>query len=242
MNNAELIEQFKTKTAERLAMYDLQLPPRQAIQREFNALAEADWKKTQGRKKFSMVKALELLPHLEEMKIPFQARVDALFKQQVAERAALDKEIDELAEKIQLTDDLKVINKSDWAHYGERSTYDYSTQGFGAEKYARAAAEGLVDHVKACGFDAEIREKRKEPTISCGWSMSSVEFHVFANCDAAICKIIERKPGLTLREWVRLQWKRGVNPRVTNPFLKIGYEESVGLDYFGGEIKREVPV
>jgi len=44
-----------------------------------------------------------------------------------------------------------------------------------------------------------------------------------------------RRPGPTLREQVRLCWKRGVNPRVYSPFLPHGYEQSVGLDYFGGE-------
>ncbi len=70
--------------------------------------------------------------------------------------------------------------------------------------------------------------------------MECADFNVYANCDATTCEIVRRKPGLTLRDWVKAQWKRGVNPRVISPFLSPDYEAKNGLDYFGGELKKAV--
>ena len=36
--------------------------------------------------------------------------------------------------------------------------------------------------------------------------------------------------GPSLVEQVRMSWRRGVNPRVYNPFLPVGFEEKHGLD------------
>ena len=44
-----------------------------------------------------------------------------------------------------------------------------------------------------------------------------------------------RKPVQSFKDQIKSCWKRGVNPRVYNPFLPAGLEEKLGLDYFGGE-------
>lgn len=49
--------------------------------------------------------------------------------------------------------------------------------------------------------------------------------------------IIKRTP-LALKEWVRRCWKKGVNPRVYNPYLPHEFEQTNGLDYFGNETKK----
>ena len=42
----------------------------------------------------------------------------------------------------------------------------------------------------------------------------------------------------SLREWVRQCWERGVNPRVSMPFLPQSFEEENGLDFFGGDLRE----
>ena len=49
-----------------------------------------------------------------------------------------------------------------------------------------------------------------------------------------------RRVGVSFREFVRLCWKLGSNPRVYLPTLPHGFEEQQGLDYFGNDL-RVVP-
>jgi hypothetical protein len=55
--------------------------------------------------------------------------------------------------------------------------------------------------------------------------------------DPVDVEIIKMNP-LPRKEWVRRCWKKGVNPRVFNPYLPHGFEEANGLDYFGNEVKK----
>ena len=58
--------------------------------------------------------------------------------------------------------------------------------------------------------------------------------------DAVDAEILRRCPPPTLREQVRRSWARGVNPRVFNPFLPHGYEEQVGIDFFGRDLRGDL--
>ncbi len=240
MTNQEMLAEFAVKSAEDNSLFDKHNAVQKTLNAEFEVVVQAEWKKTQGRKKYSFGKAAIALPNFAELKAPFVVRADAIAKEQDAESEALKKRLDKLAEQIEITPDMKLAEKATWTMYGSRSTGDYGSQGFGAEKYAREAARGVLDHLEANGIAGEIREDRREPNIVCGWSMSCVTFQVYAACSATVCEIVRRKPGVSLVEWVRLQWKRGVNPRVTNPFLPPGFEEKHGLDYFGGYKKEAV--
>lgn len=117
------------------------------------------------------------------------------------------------------------------------SSYRYSSQGFGSMKYARAKAEALADAARAVGIPAEVHllESHYVPGYGCG-TMEGV-YIVLADCDPIGWQIAQHRTPPPLREVVRLAWKRGVNPRVGMPFLPHGYEESVGLDFFGGEVR-----
>lgn len=242
MNNTELLSEFKANDAELDGLYDKRKPEGDALNAEFVAVVAAEWKKTQGRKKFSLNKAATALPNFAELKAPFLVRADVIFKTNDAERETLKKRLDELAEQIEIMDDMKLADKALWTLYGSRSTGDYSTQGFGAETYARGAAKNLLADIEVHGIECEIREDRREPNTCCGWSMPSVTFQVYAACDEMVCEIVRRKPGISLVEWVRRSWAMGCNPRVSQPFLPVGFEEKHGLDYFGGYVKKKEAV
>ena len=115
------------------------------------------------------------------------------------------------------------------------SASSYSSQGYGAERYAQAAAQQYVDVAECAGIKAEVlRCEERGPTTGCTLVSFEVRAEVAANLDL---EILSRRPGPTLREQVRLSWKRGVNPRVYNPYLPHDYEARHGLDYFGGETR-----
>ncbi len=237
MSNDELIRAFAEKLETRVGMYDRQFAERAPIQREFSSEIEAEWRKV-SKKNFKMTEAPQVVPDYHQIHAKYAARANEVKIVQAQERAKRDTDLQELAEQIVITDAMRIADKTLWVQYDERSTSDYHTQGFGAVKYAQAAAEDLVDHVRACGVDAEIRRVDREPTRSSGWSMESVSFPIFAACDATTCEIIRRKSPIPLRDWVKNCWKRGIQPRVMNPFLPPGFEEQNGLDYFGRETTK----
>ena len=87
------------------------------------------------------------------------------------------------------------------------------------------------------GLAAEVHELERHYIPSRYGGTDSATYGVLIDTTPIGWEILKRKPAVPLRETVRLCWKRGVNPRVSMPFLPHGYEESVGLDYFGGEVK-----
>jgi hypothetical protein len=116
----------------------------------------------------------------------------------------------------------------------------YSSQGFGSYNYARKRAEMVLAEVEYSGIPAKIEEKTKyydrtgAPFFSKG---SHTVFKIYVQADKLNREILRYKPSLSIKDVVRMCWKKGVNPRVYYPFLPHGYEEKVGIDYFGNDIK-----
>jgi hypothetical protein len=128
----------------------------------------------------------------------------------------------------------------------------YSTQGWGAGTYARNAAELRGDVARFHGLTVEVVPVSKvievgTPVPSTSktvtnfgtrtYTIRHVEVYVHVR-DELDLTILKYAPGLSLRESVRLCWKRGANPRVFNPYLPHGYEESVGIDYQGRDLRK----
>ena len=117
----------------------------------------------------------------------------------------------------------------------------YASQGWGARKYARSAAEVRLLDYKQYVLNARVEEQFHpfDQPVRCaggdtirGW----YEYHVMVPATGLGLAILRRKPGLPLRDFVRSCWKAGVNPRVSQPFLPADYEAQVGLDHWGGEL------
>jgi len=105
----------------------------------------------------------------------------------------------------------------------------YSSQGYASATYLRRRAELDVEELRLGGIEAVVRDV----------SMESGGLEVVVKCqdpalDVPIAKAC--KP-MAVRDVVKWCWGHQVNPRVYFPFLPPGYEEKVGLDYFGGEKK-----
>lgn len=157
-------------------------------------------------------------------------RVSTLYK----EVDALRKRLNELAP---LAEVRRAGTDGFWLPLALRSTWDYSTQGFGALRYAEGAVQAIADVARGRGFvdgvDLVVLLVPYEKTQA--W-LAAVR--VEAEVDV---EILKRSPPPPLREQVRLSWARGVNPRVYNPFLPHGYEEQVGIDYFGRDLRATAP-
>jgi hypothetical protein len=87
---------------------------------------------------------------------------------------------------------------------------------------------------KALSFGIQARvEKVTIPSMIIKTGI--VSFHVTALVSDPIDVVIIKNKKELLRDWLKNCWKRGVNPRVYNPWLPVGLEDKMGLDYFGNE-------
>jgi hypothetical protein len=151
---------------------------------------------------------------------------------------AAEKARDDLQRRlIDLADDVPVLPGPEFLELERVSGSAYMSVGLGCERYAEARAEQALDVARMVPVAVSVL--RDERTGAGGYRF--VEFVARAQVrDDLDLQVLRRRSGPTLREWVRMCWKRGVNPRVYQPFLAAGYEERVGLDYFGGE-RRAAP-
>ena len=155
-----------------------------------------------------------------------------MFEAQTARIKAMEEELKTAAETatFPLTQDLQkveVVYASTW-----------STQTCPSH-YAKGHAESILDEAIFNGLIAEVRTEGESRSYRGG--IYYQDYAVWAATSLQGWRLLRYKPKLSLCEWVRLCWKRGVNPRVYNPFLPVGYEEKVGLDFFGGEFRKEQP-
>jgi hypothetical protein len=155
------------------------------------------------------------------------------------------------AEKYRIECELRELAPTTPIHPGEPRLYhtcyasSYGSQGWGAFSYAKGRAELDADDARACGLPVEVRPivEKRPSTISPGKMRVSERVEVWVSVAEDLdLEIIRRRPRLTLREQVRLCWKRGVNPRVYNPYLPHGYEEREGIDMQGNDLRaKSVP-
>jgi len=112
----------------------------------------------------------------------------------------------------------------------------YYSTGRG-EYYARANAQGYLEHARSYRVQGELRQKYWEEGGPKYYGVRS--WQVWLQVSEVGVEVLKRKQGQTVREFVRRCWAKGVNPRVYYPGLRPGYEEQVGLDYFGHDLKLE---
>jgi hypothetical protein len=152
----------------------------------------------------------------------FNERADALYR----EVSRLKKLLDELAP-------LAEVRRGDeWYHLDSRRAGDYRSQGYGAIKYAEGSVQLMADVARVEGFVDGV-----DLVVLTARDYDDVVIAAVRVADAVDAEILRRCPPPSLREQVRLCWKRGVNPRVFNPFLPHGYEEKAGLDFFGRDLR-----
>lgn len=107
----------------------------------------------------------------------------------------------------------------------------YGSQGFSAMRYATASAEQTADRLRSLGLNAVVERRQTERTIAARPHSHPLEFVVvLVDIDPADLPLLKRaKVEVSLVDEVAACWRRGVNPRVYNPFLPHGFEERHGI-------------
>lgn len=149
-------------------------------------------------------------------------------------RERWEKELREVAKLIDL------VTGDEWTMAYAVDQGSYGSQGYGASRYASASAESYADTFRLLGLPVKVVPVTHEySTPSKYYGKTYMSFEVHVQTTQETIDIAKYKPVQSMREWVRSQWARGVNPRVMNPFLSHGYEEANGLDYFGNDLRKK---
>jgi hypothetical protein len=237
---AAALEQLRSAEAEARKLYSPDHPLTVAFHEEVIAAAKVSRKKGQ-RVVNDFDTACKVLPSekLQAIKTKLQPEADRLY----AERQAAV----EAAAKLVKAAALRCTPEpgDQWVELDRIHPGSYSTQGFGAETYAKNAAEMTADMARQYGnIEVRIREEFKpednQPRAYSGPFGSTyrlgyyiVEAKVREKLDE---EIINRGRSPSLREQIKMAWARGVNPRVYNPYLPYGIEAKLGLDEFGHDL------
>lgn len=153
--------------------------------------------------------------------VPARALLDEAYGRLLELRKSFDAALDVLAQDAEVAPGDPLCVDAVW-------TASYSSQGFGASRYARGAADDLASGYRALGVPVEVRR------VVHGSSVESWE--VWANVASMVDREIVRRRKVSLRDWMRDCLRRGQNPRVYNPFLPHGLEHKLGLDYYGNDL------
>jgi hypothetical protein len=101
---------------------------------------------------------------------------------------------------------LPVPPADEWQQIGDVWESTYRSQSYGASKYANAKAHLIADKAVFYGVEASVE----------GYEFG---YRVKARTTPTGAEILRRKPDVPVKEWVEACARRGVNPRVYNPFL-----------------------
>lgn len=200
----------------------------QSLNEGFKEERESLYKAQYPRRKYDGNKAAAE-PWFDEVYEKWKSKADILADKYNDFKQKAEAHLQELAKStaVPTTDEMVEIARA--------SGGSYHTQGYSANKYAMGSAQSDADKAEYHGLRAEVRTIEKEKADN--WGISYETYGVFANTNEQGLALLDFKESPPLREQVRLSWKRGVNPRVYNPFLPHGYEEEEGIDYFGNDLR-----
>jgi hypothetical protein len=220
-------ERFQALLTERQQLRDTLYVYPHPLDTEYSEVVIAEARKLHPKRKCPDAKKARLWlgeERFAEIFNVFKKRADDLTASVTQRTAEIDKELAALAADL-------TVEPGEWHELTTTWDSTFRTQGFSADKYAEGSAQLSADTARHHGVAVEVRRT----TDPAGYT---VMVQVREALDVEILKL---KSPPSLRESVRLCWKRGVNPRVFNPFLPPGYEETAGLDYFGNNTAARAP-
>lgn len=126
--------------------------------------------------------------------------------------------------------------------YHETWTSTYATYGNSCISYARNIAEMRAEAPRFYGLEASVEPVKKDPRPHYGYStydtsggVRSFQVMVMVAADLDV-EILRRKPHPPFRDQIKSMLKRGINPRVVDPFLPFDIAQKLGLDNFGNDL------
>jgi len=120
---------------------------------------------------------------------------------------------------------------------GTEEAYRHSTQGYAVDKMAVGKAAMAAGRAEHYGLTAEIRTIKSEGPDQFG--MVRETYGIFANTTEAGRALLEFKEPPSLREQVKMAWRRGMDPREYCLDLPDDYEECEGIDMHGNDIRPD---
>lgn len=203
------------------------------LQQIFGQIAQVRQQMTEIRQSFQKNYEEELLQSSKQKTIPkaigklgeskvsaikakYQEELDQATKDLKQKLENLEQDFLNLSQEYQFPKD----NGNNWEVYKTSYLYTYSTQGLGADSYARNALSTSVAHCTALGLENKV-----------SYDQEVGAYRLWIKGDKVDVAIAQNKPGLSLVETVQVLWKSGVNPRVIFPFLPWGFEEKHGISY-----------
>ena len=237
---AAALERLHAAEQEQMQLHDPDHPLTVAFKADVMAEALARRRKGQRHPK-DHATACAILDDgvLASIKARHQPAADQIVAELGARREAAKATVDALA--AQLTPEPGDL----WVELDRVHSGAYRSQGFGAETYAKNAAEMEADMARQYpGIEARVREEfypednQPHPYSAFGGPTHRLGYFV---AEAKVREtldgeIISRGRAPTLREQIKLAWGRGVSPRVFNPYLPHGIEAKLGLDEFGHDL------
>lgn len=208
---------------------------RQEYNEAFDAMLRAHkpWAKTEDSYKLrnKAQKALNL-DGLHWLQYPLVAKYTRLLQEYTEELNWIKVQLDRLAQTlIPKTGSLWTSVRTVWG-----STYN--TQGFGANAYARGAAQNYALNFEALGLETQVVEvKRPRPKFPSMHYVHTSDWEVQVKASYVDIEIAKRKPTLSLRDWVKACWAKQLNPRVFDPWLPHDLEARLGIDYQGRDVE-----
>lgn len=198
---------------------------------EYQRRLDAAWIEA-ARAKYpaTVAQALKLLTHAEASAVrePYQVAGEAYYAMWVIERDRLDAELNAAALTEPLSDPPA---RTTWIVWKRVPVSTFYSQGFGAERYAMASADGDADVARLYGVEVRVVPSPSDREYL-------VQVLVAGQRDI---EILTRRPGPSMREQIRAALRRGANVRVLHPYLPPGLEEKLGLDHFGNDLPGYTP-
>jgi len=217
------------ETQEARQMVDLQV-----LQNELDAAVEQAWREAYPRRKKvpskDKLREWEGYPALLDLA---KANLNRLRDEQTARLADLDKRLEAL-----IAEGVRPQAGDQEAELYRAYSFTYNSQGYASAKYTRGMVEMQADVARMYQIPVDVVEYEPEWAQVKSYQIPPREVVAFVKVqDPEVDLFLLRAcPPPSLAEQVRMCWKRGVNPRVYNPFLPHEFESQHGLDYQGGRV------
>jgi len=181
------------------------------------------------RKKEVDRKDLMAVPEIAELDRVFRARAKAIQDQITKWQPVLEKQVAELARKLAppVTEELSLFYTT--------ADYEFSTQT-DPTRYSQCRARLYAEAAIRLGLKVDVR-RVGNPNYARRDGLGTYE--VWINSTVPIGKTIVDYRQLPLRETVKFILQQTCNVRVFFPMLPHGYEEQIGVDAWGRDVKQE---
>jgi hypothetical protein len=149
----------------------------------------------------------------QEIFQPYKDRAKEYISEHNVKTLKLEQELEKLAKEYVFPQDMG----DTWSLYKSSSTYDYQSQGYGSKFYAKGALQPSLQHLASLGLETEV--KWILDRFNTRWGIESGYFELWVRGDTTDVEIAKRKPGITLKQAIKVMEEMGRNPRVYFPFL-----------------------